>query len=91
MPYIKQEDRKKFEDLNIKDLKMVGLLCNSSGELNYALTKICLGYLNKLGCIRYSTINDIIGVLECIKHELYRRVVSHYEDLKIKENGDVYD
>jgi len=37
----------------------------------------------------YQTYNDVIGVLECIKQELYRRFVSKYEDLKIKQNGDI--
>ena len=32
---------------------------------------------------------QIIGALECIKMELYRRGVSEYEDKKILENGDI--
>ena len=32
----------------------------------------------------------LIGVLECAKLELYRRVAAPYEDDKIDENGDVY-
>jgi hypothetical protein len=34
--------------------------------------------------------NDIIGALEACKLEFYRRLVSHYEDIKIRSNGDVY-
>jgi len=33
--------------------------------------------------------NDAIGALEGAKLELYRRVISKYEDKKIMENGDV--
>jgi len=40
--------------------------------------------------LSYSNVNEIIGALECIKLELYRRVAAPYEDLKIEENGDVY-
>ena len=38
---------------------------------------------------KYSKINAIIGILECIKLELYRRVAAPYEDVKAAENGDV--
>jgi len=31
-----------------------------------------------------------VGVLECAKMELYRRVAAPYEDKKKEENGDVY-
>ena len=40
--------------------------------------------------VRYSKINALIGVLECAKLELYRRVAAPYENDKIDENGDVY-
>ncbi len=40
--------------------------------------------------LRYSKINSLIGVLECAKLELYRRVAAPYENDKIDENGDVY-
>jgi hypothetical protein len=35
-------------------------------------------------------VNEAIGVLECAKLELYRRVAAPYEDEKIAESGDVY-
>ena len=62
---------------------------NTAGELNYIITKIIDSYINQKG-LSYTTINEVIGVLECSKLELYRRVASPYEDKKIKENGDVY-
>ena len=58
-------------------------------ELNFLITSIVSSYLARRG-LKYQTINDAIGALECAKLELYRRVVSPYEDTKIKENGDVY-
>jgi len=39
---------------------------------------------------KYKRYNKAMGVLECIKQEFYRRVISKYEDQKIEENGDVY-
>lgn len=86
MPYIKQVDRIKFDSV-IKSFFTDNI--NSEGELNYVITSICKEYLRWEGK-RYTTLNTIIGVLECAKHELYRRIVGPYEDTKIKENGDVY-
>ena len=83
MPYIKKKDREKFDKhLNKPTIP------ETSGELNYVLTRICHKYLeNKV--VNYENINSVIGVLECCKSELYRRIASVYEDEKIDENGDV--
>jgi len=40
--------------------------------------------------MNYRNINELVGVFECAKLELYRRVASPYEDEKIQSNGDVY-
>jgi hypothetical protein len=34
--------------------------------------------------------DEVVGVLECAKLEIYRRIAAPYEDKKIVENGDVY-
>lgn len=60
-----------------------------AGELNYAITRMVLDYLETRGT-RYSTINEIVGVLECAKQEFYRRLAATYENLKSFNNGDVY-
>jgi hypothetical protein len=79
MPYIKRERR--------ADVGVEG--GNNCGELNYDITTTILQYLHTKG-ESYQTYNDIIGVLECAKLEMYRRKVVPYEDKKIAENGDVY-
>jgi len=85
MPYIKKELRKKFKGL-------LNEICDSAtpqnaGELNYFITKIVHTYLqNHPG---YQGANDVMGALEGVKLELYRRIIAEYEDEKIKENGDV--
>jgi len=61
----------------------------TTGELNYDITRACNAYLVRYG-LSYTHINEVIGVLECAKLELYRRVAAQYEDKKIKANGDVY-
>ena len=80
MPYIKQEKRKELNDFRTP---MV------AGELNYVISKIVDRYVFVTG-LSYTTLNEIIGVLECAKMELYRRVVTRYEDVKKNENGEVY-
>lgn len=84
MPYIKQEDRVKFEEFLTKIP-----FCKNAGELNFMITSICDNY-----AIRhkksYQVLNELIGALECLKLEYYRRIAAPYEDTKISENGDVY-
>lgn len=62
---------------------------STAGELNYAITRLCLSYLHgRPGS--YADLNEVVGVLECAKQEFYRRMAVPYEDRKIEENGDVY-
>ena len=81
MPYIKTEQREPLDN---------GGKPENAGGLNYAISKLIDGYLIHKGGIRYDHINEVVGVLECAKLELYRRVAAPYEDQKIEENGDVY-
>ena len=80
MPYIKS--RRERLDMNPRDAE-------NAGELNYVITTLLIGYLHSKG-LSYQNINEVVGVLECAKQELYRRVVGKYEDQKIAQNGDVY-
>jgi hypothetical protein len=87
LQYIEAEKRRKY-DKPLKDL--VGILKSLpaeevDGELNYVVTKI----LKEVYPLKYYHLNKAIGVLECIKLEFYRRVAALYEDVKIKESGDV--
>ena len=85
MPYIKKEDRERFNAftrlLDEQEIK-------SPGELNYLITTLVHRYLN-MKPESYGMYNDAIGALEGAKLELYRRHVAQYENEKIKENGDV--
>jgi broad-specificity NMP kinase len=84
MPYIKKKRREELCCLTT-DIYNV----ENAGELNYVITEVIKCYLEKHKK-SYATINSIVGVLECAKQELYRRIAAPYEDEKIKENGDVY-
>ena len=81
MPYIEQKRRKELTDSLAEPA--------TPGELNYAICMMALKYLDKTKK-SYQHYNDVIGVLECAKLEIYRRLVSPYEDRKIAENGDVF-
>ena len=81
MPYIHESKRKAFAN------KTICMSC--AGDLNYLITQLCQEY-KELHGESYSTYNDILGALEGAKLELYRRKVAPYEDIKIKEHGDVW-
>lgn len=83
MPYITQEQREELDDW----LEGYDLFDLPPGELNYVITKLLL----KTEPRTYQDYNTLVGVLECIKLELYRRVVAPYEDRKRDENGEVYE
>lgn len=85
MPYIKQEQRKKF-NAGLWSIDVEGI--NSAGELNYIISWL-LAHYKAQNNESYQTYNDMIGVLECAKLELYRRYIGNYEDKKISENGDI--
>lgn len=82
MPYIQSELRR----MVITDPLPVTLTPN---ELNYVITTLLDTYIQLEG-LNYASLNAAIGVLECAKLELYRRIAAPYEDKKLAENGDVY-
>lgn len=84
MPYISQEDRKEL-DGHLEKRSPV-----TWGEFNYTITRQILDFLHNKTDSSYAAYNSVIGMLECIKQELYRRMIAPYEDKKIKENGDVF-
>ena len=57
------------------------------GGLTYLFYKLCLDALPESP--RYRDMHAVIGALEAAKLEFYRRQVAPYEDVKIRENGDV--
>lgn len=78
MPYIEDKERT-FARIDPK----------TAGQLSYSLAKTVMDYLEQKQ-ESYQTYNDIIGVLESIKMEIYRRMVVPYEESKRSENGDVF-
>jgi len=90
MPYIDPSRRPEIEG---KAYGLGNRCVETAGELNFAITKVVLGFLERraaAGHISYHALNEVVGVLECVKQELYRRVVVPYEEEKKEANGDVY-
>ncbi len=91
MPYISQEKRELLQH-SLASLA-AGIIVadqkDQAGVLNYCISAL-LNEVLKTNGISYRNVNELIGMLECAKLELYRRVASPYEDEKIQSNGDVY-
>jgi len=90
MPYIKLEDRVKYD--NAVDELAIELLTtkNLSGDLNYIISSILALVIKERG-MSYGTASTLVSALECAKLEFVRRVLDPYEDKKITDNGDVYE
>ena len=84
MPYIVEDLRDKI-DPHVKELVKE---LNCAGDFNYTIFKLMFLYLDG-GKVRYQHLNDMVGMLECCKLELYRRLIGPYEDQAIAKNGDV--
>jgi len=67
-----------------------GPIPQNPGELNYIFSSFIDSYVKRKG-LSYTTLNEVIGVLECCKMEVYRRVAAPYEDRKLQINGDVFE
>lgn len=103
MPYIRKENREQYLSL-IKELgNSIAQRGHNegyqtyAGDLNFAITSLLHhvyrqeGDLSQSRKLSYSDYNEMVGLLECAKLELYRRYAAPYEDIKIEENGDVPD
>ena len=81
MPYIDEVRRVKLLEFNDQP--------QNAGELNFLITNLITKYIFMKG-EKYQNYNDVIGALEGAKLEIYRRKIAPYEDIKMRENGDVY-
>lgn len=83
MPYIEH-------NREVLDAKMEGLMdaipVLSPGEMNYVFTTLLLAWQPTT----YRDMEALVGRLEMVKLEFYRRFVAPYEDLKKEQYGDVF-
>lgn len=83
MPYIEQKQRKMPYN-------------QTAGLLSYHIVDDILDFLDEMRCQnkretnKYNDYALAIGVLELTKLELWRRLITSYEDKKKEENGDVF-
>lgn len=88
MPYIKRSERKQYQEA----VSALAALIPQDrmarpGHANYVFSLL----LEKIyGTeLRYADHNEVMGVLAGVTMEFYRRKTAVYEDLKIKEEGDL--
>ena len=79
MPYVEPHER---EGLSVL------VAPTTVGQLNYTITQLCHEWIQAQGT-SYVHLNEVVGVLECAKLELYRMVAAPYEDKKRAQNGPV--
>ena len=87
MPYIDQ-DRRFLLDPSQRELGGPNQP-ETVGELNFVITREVSEWIKRVG-LNYTSINAAIGVLECAKLELYRRIAAPYENIQCEQNGDVF-
>lgn len=90
MPYLKKIDKdcasrygldrleKYYSSMDAKDF---------AGHINYLNYRLVNRWIEKNGK-RYWIFALIVGTLVCCVLEIYRRLISNYEDEAIKKNGD---
>jgi hypothetical protein len=95
MPYIKPERRKDL-DPAIAALEYAlrtdgtawGTVQNiAPGDLNYVISSIVWREFDRRPS--YTTANELLGVLDAVAREFYRRRVEVYETKKMTEHGDL--
>lgn len=81
MPYLEAGIRASLND---------GRKAQKGGELNYLISVLLNDFVVMKG-MSYATVNEAMGAVESAKLEFYRRIAAPYEELKAKQNGDVYN
>jgi hypothetical protein len=91
MPYISREQRKTLDPLIDGLAREASKLgkdeAERAGILNYVTTKLTLALIPQ---DKYWKIALAAGVFSNLASEFYRRMAVPYEDLKMKEQGDVF-
>ncbi|MCS7095923.1 MAG: hypothetical protein N3F10_02480 [Candidatus Bathyarchaeota archaeon] len=87
MPYIKKDERAELDKIADQISALMEKLPDKDrdGCLNYLFTKT----LKAIYRPSYLNYERVMGLLECIQHEFYRRWIAPYEESKMREHGDV--
>jgi hypothetical protein len=96
MPYIKKETREQVDE-NIIALatnitrtaeEIDDLFRSLPGIMNYSISQL-IEYVYPVNDCGYKEFNEVIGFLESLKMEYYRKMVAPYEDVKERQNGPI--
>jgi hypothetical protein len=90
MPYISRSERKQYQEV----LSVLAEIIPQDrmlrpGHMNYIVSLLIQKVYGTQ--LRYADHNEVVGVLNCIALEFYRRKTAPYEEVKIKEEGDLTD
>lgn len=83
MPYIKKEDRVKFDEF----LDYITTI-ETKGELEYCIFKLMKTYMHNKPS-RYATLHDCAYAAMHCGDEFRRRFLDKREDTAMEENGDI--
>lgn len=85
MPYIKQENRKKYDDdfFNFSNAKI-----ETKGDLEYCIFKLMKFFMSTREN-KYSNLHDCVYAAQHCADEFRRRYLDKREDKAIEENGDI--
>lgn len=84
MPYIDRDRRKVLLSTSVQELASV---IDDPGDINFVISWLIWRIWKKQQ--RYKQANMLVGVLEAVKLEFYRRQVADYEDFKRDVNGEL--
>ena len=85
MPYIKKEQREKYNILtNIIDINTI----ETKGDLEYLVFVLMKKFMNTREQ-RYSTLHDCVYAVQHCADEFRRRFLDKREDEAMKQNGDI--
>jgi hypothetical protein len=88
MPYISRKDRPQYQEILTSLAELVPQdRMQRPGHINYIVSLLLEKVYGKE--LRYADHNEVVGVLNCIALEFYRQKTAPYEELKIKEEGDL--
>lgn len=85
MPYTKEKERTP----QYQALEELAEVIKNKGDLNHAICELTALLILKTGGMSYTNVSNWVDAVDGAHKELDRRLLDPYEDVKIKENGDV--
>lgn len=88
MPYIARKDRAQYQRAIDELARLVPKdRMARPGHMNYVIRLL----INRVygNAMRYADHNEVVGLLNCVQQEFYRRLTAPYEDEKIEQEGDL--